>query len=232
MVQYCFTSAWDFISIKRKRYIGLYSVLHVPSFQCMFDWNQPASAQLLHVSMLLLAQSECTSVETGQLFHQSFRPSVATAEVLARCKVQRGSVSRRLGDPSHVLLLMLSRGEVDTQPTGVTLPPPNQLSQYENGAETWICLVFFPPFHQRILCFCGLLIYLVAWFSFWHRWGGKKKQILRFFYHEFNELLHIRMWLSFLTVLHYLVWLCVVCWFHHRFPHWCPQADSSSLFYM
>lgn len=72
-----------------------------------------------------LSQSASTSVQTGQLFHQSCRPLVATAEVPERCKVQRSSVWRRLGDPSHVSLLMLSQGEVVTRPTGVTVPPPN-----------------------------------------------------------------------------------------------------------
>lgn len=92
-----------------------------------------------------LSQSASTSVQTAQLFHQSCRPLVATAEVPERCKVQRSSVWRRLGDPSHVSLLMLSQGEVVTRPTGVTVPPPNWLSHGENGAETWI---FWSPFHQ------------------------------------------------------------------------------------
>lgn len=38
--------------------------------------------------------------------------------------------------PTHALL-MLSRGEADTQPTGVTVPPPKPLSHHENGAETF-----------------------------------------------------------------------------------------------
>lgn len=85
---------------------------------------------------------------------------MATAEVLERCKVQRGSVWCRLGDPSHVSLLMLSRGEVDTQPTGVTVPWPNSLSHREYGAETQI------RFSPVLLHFCGLLLYFATSGSF------------------------------------------------------------------
>lgn len=117
-----------------------------------------------------LARSECTSVGTGQLFHQYCRPLVVTAEVLERCKVQRGSVWCRLGDPSHVSLLMLSRGEVDTQPTGVTVPRPNSLSHREYGAETQIC---WSPFHQLYFIFvvcCFILQHLVV-FHCTHRYN-------------------------------------------------------------
>lgn len=150
-----------------KRYIFILKHVDIcisSFFLCMFSWNQPASALLLHAPTLFLAQGECTSVETGQLFHQYFRALVVTAEVLERCKVQRGSVWRRLGDPSHVLLLMLSRGEVDTQPTGVTVPLPNWLSQYETGAEMWVC---WSPHHQLILCLSGLLTYFATSCSYW-----------------------------------------------------------------
>lgn len=99
----------------------------------------------IHQYTPVLSQSASTSVQTAQLFHQSCRPLVATAEVPERCKVQRGSVWRGLGDPSHVSLLMLSQGEVDTRPTGVTVPPPNWLSHHENGAEPWI---LWSAFHQ------------------------------------------------------------------------------------
>lgn len=124
---------------------------------CVFGWNQSAPALLLHASTLLfLAQSECTSAESGQLFHQYCRPLVATAEVLERCKVQRGSVWSGLGDPSHVSLLMLSQGEADTQPTGVTVPPPKPLSHRENGADTRDLLVSFSPAYPLCLWFADL----------------------------------------------------------------------------
>lgn len=95
---------------------------------------------------------KCTSVETGQLFHQYCRPLVVTAEVLERCKVQRGRVWWRLGDPSHVSLLMLSHGEVDTQPTGVTVPPPKPLSHHENGAEASFGLLFTSISFVSVVC--------------------------------------------------------------------------------
>lgn len=99
---------------------------------------------------------KAASVESGQLFHQYCRPLVATAEVLERCKVQRGSVWSGLGDPSHVSLLMLSRGEADTQPTGVTVPLPKPLSHRENGAETRDLLVSLSPAYPLFPWFADL----------------------------------------------------------------------------
>lgn len=135
----------------------------IPSFLCMFNLNQSAPALLPHASTLLfLAQNECTSVETGQLFHQCCRPSVVTAEVLERCKVQRGSV--RCG-PGWSLPRLFTHAapekEADTQPTGVTVPPPEPLSRHEDGAEIWIFALLFNG------CFCGLLIYFATSYSYW-----------------------------------------------------------------
>ena len=110
--------------------------------------------QFFFFHIVVHPQNPSTSVDPGQLFKKPHRPSVATAEVMERRKVQRGSVWRGLGDPSHVSLLMLSRGEADTRPTGVTASPPNPLSHCENGAET-LSLLLLPAFLRS----CGLLIY-------------------------------------------------------------------------
>lgn len=70
-----------------------------------------------------------------------------TAEVLERCKVQRGRVWSGLGDPAHVSLLMLSRGEVDTRPTGVTVPPPKASeSPWKWGRDLDLLGSFSPAF--------------------------------------------------------------------------------------
>lgn len=151
-----------------------------------------------------LSQSASTSVQTAQLFHQSCRPLVATAEVPERCKVQRSSVWRRLGDPSHVSLLMLSQGEVVTRPTGVTVPPPNWLSHGENGAETWI---FWSPFHQ-------LSFVSAVWWGFSQQIKptvDKEAMSVSYFgYSNINSTLWFIYMMSFC-----LIWLCAVYLIFH-----------------
>lgn len=98
----------------------------IPPSLRVFGWNRSAPA-------LLLSRVDIVVPGTKWMYHSREQANCSTSsaglwwrlpEVPERCKVQRGSVWSGLGDPSHVPLLMLSRGEADTQPTGVTAPPP------------------------------------------------------------------------------------------------------------
>lgn len=123
---------------------------------------KPSSARLPHAPTLsFLAQNECPSVEAGQLFHQDCGPSVVTAEVLERCKVQRGSVRCSLGDPSHVCLLMLPWKRRQTPSQLVSLFPGQTRSVAMKMGQIWIfallCEAFKPLFLWVTYLFCCIL---------------------------------------------------------------------------
>ena len=109
-------------TIKKRQISILTHVGHVPSFLCVFELFYCVSTLLFLATKWMCRCRERPTV-----------PPVLRAfggwllEVPERCKVQRGRVWSGLGDPAHVSLLMLSRGEVDTRPTGVTVPPPKSL---------------------------------------------------------------------------------------------------------
>lgn len=125
---------------------------------------------------------QCSSVKTGQLFDRDFRPLVATAEVVERCKVQQGSV-RWCG-------------------AGWVIPPTSLYSCCPEGrchcssaklhesVREWGWDVDLSPFNQLILCFCCSLIYaetFCRWPLSYNTWWttptrmGRQKLILLIF---------------------------------------------------